>query len=184
MDLLSTDEQNVLLQVARESVIACTTRQPLPTVQIESSRLNEKRGCFVCIKIGGALKGCLGNFISDKPLYHLVQEMAEAASCRDPRFYPMKPADLEDFELEISVLTPMQKIASTDEIEVGTHGLYIEKNGFRGVLLPQVATEYGWNLETFLGQTCLKAGLKKTDWQEGAEIYIFSAQVFGDKSKG
>ena len=182
MELLTAEEQKILLDVAREAVRACTLREESAPPVIDTPRLQENRGCFVCIKIDGILRGCIGNFISDKPLYLLVREMAQAASCRDPRFYPMKPEDLERFELEISVLTPMQKISSIEEIQVGTHGLYIEKNSFRGVLLPQVATEYGWDREMFLGQTCLKAGLKKTDWQEGADINIFSAQVFSESS--
>ncbi len=93
----------------------------------------------------------------------------------------MKDEDLADYDLEISVLSPLQKISSTEEIEVGKHGLYIEKNFSRGVLLPQVAVEFGWDRETFLRQTCLKAGLKQEGWKEGTDIYIFSAEVFSEK---
>lgn len=181
MEALSTAEQKQLLQLARQAIICCTRKASVAFAPPNAPTLNEKRGCFVCIKIDGALRGCIGNFFSDKPLHALVQEMAEAAACRDPRFYPMKPDDLDNFEIEISVLTPMRHIDSIDEIKVGEHGLYIEKNSFRGVLLPQVATEYGWDRETFLDQTCIKAGLKRTDWQEGASIYVFSAQVFHDE---
>jgi uncharacterized protein (TIGR00296 family) len=90
----------------------------------------------------------------------------------------MKKEDLAQFELEISVLTPLRKIASIEEIEVGVHGLYIEKNFSRGVLLPQVAVEYGWDRNTFLNQTSVKAGLDPDGWKEGADIYVFSADVF------
>ncbi|HWI40592.1 MAG TPA: AmmeMemoRadiSam system protein A [Verrucomicrobiae bacterium] len=179
-DYLDTADQQTLLNLAREAVRSCILREAPPAAESSSPALNEHRGCFVCIKIGGMLRGCIGNFTSETPLYRLVQEMAQAAACRDPRFYPMKEADLQDFALEISVLTPMRKIESVEEIEVGTHGLYIEKNSFRGVLLPQVATEYGWDRDTFLAQTCVKAGLKRDDWKDGADIYVFAAQVFGD----
>jgi AmmeMemoRadiSam system protein A len=104
--------------------------------------------------------------------------MAVAAGTRDPRFYPMDKKGLENFSLEISVLTPLKRVESVDEIEVGVHGIYLVKNSSRGVLLPQVAVEYGWDRDTFLGQTCLKAGLDRESWREGAEIYIFSAEVF------
>jgi AmmeMemoRadiSam system protein A len=132
----------------------------------------------VSIKKGDKLRGCIGTFIADKPLYLLIQEMAVSAATRDPRFYPMKESDLEEFSLEISVLSPLRKLESIDEIKVGEHGLYLEKNFSRGVLLPQVAVEYGWDREAFLCQTCIKAGLKPDDWREGSDIYIFSAEVF------
>jgi len=106
--------------------------------------------------------------------------MAVAAATKDPRFYPMKKQDLAEFKVEISVLSPLQKISSIEEIEVGTHGIYLERNFHRGVLLPQVATEYGWDRDAFLQQTALKAGMGRDDWKENTDIYIFSAQVFGE----
>jgi len=175
---LSADGRKLLLQIAREAIIAYLEGGKLPQVTPPGSELQEKRGCFVCIKMNGRLRGCIGNFIADKPLYQLVQEMAVSAATRDPRFYPMKKHDTVDFSLEISVLTPLRKIESIEEITVGMHGLYIEKNHSRGVLLPQVATEYGWDRETFLRQTCLKAGLDPDAWQEGTNLYVFSAEVF------
>lgn len=180
--MLTKEEQRSLLKIAREAVVCCVTGKDSLDPPADEGRLTQKRGCFVCIKIHGALRGCIGNFHSDKPLYRLIQEMSASAACRDPRFYPMKVEDLEDFSLEISVLTPLKKIESVEEIEVGTHGIYIEKNFFRGVLLPQVATEQGWDRDTFLAQTCLKAGLQRDDWKEGADISIFSAQVFSEKA--
>ena len=107
--------------------------------------------------------------------------MAVSAATRDPRFYPMKPADLADFSLEISVLSPLHQIQSVEEIKVGTHGIYLIKGHAHGVLLPQVATEYGWDRETFLRHTCLKAGLPETAWQKDCELFIFSADVFGEE---
>jgi uncharacterized protein len=182
-DLLTPQEQDFLLQIARKAIISCVTRTDEEPPGVPEGRLQEKRGCFVCIKIHGMLRGCIGAFESEKPLHQLVRDMAESSACRDPRFYPLKKLDLDDFQVEISALTPMRKIESPEEVEVGMHGIYIEKNSFRGVLLPQVATEHGWDRETFLSQTCVKAGLRKEDWKEGADIFVFSAQVFSDKQK-
>ncbi|HET6419973.1 MAG TPA: AmmeMemoRadiSam system protein A [Geobacteraceae bacterium] len=177
---LSDAEKQKLLVVARESIVNHIKGNPVPKYDIAEENLKAKSGCFVTIKIDNKLRGCLGQFTSDRPLYHLVREMAIAAATRDPRFYPLTSEDLENIDLEISVLSPLKKIDSIEEIEVGKHGLYIEKNFYRGVLLPQVAVEYGWDRNTFLEQTCLKAGLEKNAWKEEAEIYIFSAEVFGE----
>ena len=178
---LSPEERQWLLRVARDAIVSSVTDGSLPPPETSTGKLLEQRGCFVTIKKPGELRGCIGNFISDKPLCELVQEMAVSAATRDPRFYPMKKTDLIDFELEISVLSSLQKIETVEDIRVGEHGLYLEKNFSRGVLLPQVAVEYGWDRETFLRQACVKAGLRPEDWQEGTDIYIFSAEVFGEK---
>jgi AmmeMemoRadiSam system protein A len=180
-ELLTKKEQRELLKIARNTIISYVTSGTVPAVETVSVGLNLESGSFVTIKKNGQLRGCIGNFVSDKPLYRLVQEMALSAATRDPRFYPMKPQDLAEFDLEISVLSPLQRIASVEEIKVGTHGIYIIKNSSRGVLLPQVATEYGWDRETFLRHTCQKAGLPEDTWQKECEIYIFSALVFGEK---
>ena len=178
---LSTTEKNLLLKIARESIVNYIMKGSKPALDVSSEGLLTKQGCFVTIKHKGNLRGCIGQFTSDKPLCQLVQEMAIAAATHDPRFYPMVVEDLQNFDLEISILSPLKKIDSIDEIEVGVHGLYIEKNSYRGVLLPQVATEYGWDRYTFLSQTCLKAGLDKEAWKDDADIHIFSAQVIEEK---
>lgn len=176
--VLTNEEKQLLLEIGREAVVASvTTGKNIPRT-VNQANLLAKRGCFVCIKINGVLRGCIGNFTADSPLYQQVQEMAAAAATRDPRFYPMKSPDLNDFQLEISVLSPLQKISSPETIKVGLHGIYIEKNFSRGVLLPQVAVEQGWDRETFLSQTCLKAGLNENSWMEGAAISVFTAEVF------
>jgi uncharacterized protein len=179
-DNLNRDERQLLLEIAREAITAVVRTGKVPPRQIECESLLGRHGCFVTIKQNGALRGCIGNFTSDKPLFQLVQEMAVSAATRDPRFYPMKEEDLSGFQLEISVLSPLTKVASPEEVVVGTHGVYLEKNYSRGVLLPQVPVEQGWNRETFLNQTALKAGLKRDDWKEGADIYVFTAEVFGE----
>ena len=179
-ELLTKKEQRDLLKIARDTITSYVGSGTIPAVDTASRGLNLQSGCFVTIKQHGQLRGCIGNFVSDQPLYRLVQEMAVSAATRDPRFYPMKPPDLDAFELEISVLSPLELISSVDEIKVGIHGIYLVKNSSRGVLLPQVATEYGWDRDTFLRHTCLKAGLPENAWQKDCLIYIFSALVFGE----
>lgn len=180
-ELLKKAEQKELLKIARATIVTFVNSGNVPPLETASLGLNGENGCFVTIKQQKKLRGCIGNFISEKPLYRLVQEMAQAAATRDPRFYPMKPHDLADFELEISVLSPLRKIDSVEEIQVGQHGIYIIKDSYQGVLLPQVATEYGWDRDTFLKHTCLKAGLPENSWKKECDIYIFSAQVFAEK---
>jgi len=179
-DLLTKKEQRELLKIARQTIVDYVTNGKVPAVAPTSPGLNLHSGCFVTIKQKGELRGCIGNFVSEQPLYQLVQEMAVSAATRDPRFYPMKVDDLADFKLDISVLSPLQKAASVEEIKVGTHGIYIVKGSYRGVLLPQVATEYGWNRDQFLEHTCIKAGLPQDAWRGECDIFIFSAQVFGE----
>lgn len=179
-ELLTRTEQQQLLQIARDTITNYVTKGIIPEALAGSDGLNIQSGCFVTIKQKGRLRGCIGNFVSDQPLFRLVQEMSVSAATRDPRFYPMKPGDLSDFEIDISVLSPLVKASSIDEIEVGKHGIYIVKGSSRGVLLPQVATDYGWDRDEFLRQTCHKAGLPENAWQGECDIYIFSAQVFGE----
>jgi uncharacterized protein len=178
---LNKEDQRLLLQLAREAITSSVRAKKLTVREVADASLQGRQGCFVTIKQSGALRGCIGNFTSEKPLYQLVQEMAVSAATHDPRFYPMKEEDLVDFHLEISVLSPLTKIEDPEEVEVGRHGLYLEKNFSRGVLLPQVAVEQGWDRETFLNKTALKAGLKQDDWKEGADIYVFTGQVFGEQ---
>jgi uncharacterized protein len=178
---LSKDDKRLLLEIAREAITSVVKTGKVQPRQIEAGSLLGQQGCFVTIKQNGALRGCIGNFVSEKPLFQLVQDMAVSAATRDPRFYPMKEDDLATFQLEISVLSPLTKVSSPEEVVVGTHGVYLEKNYSRGVLLPQVPVEQKWDRETFLNQTALKAGLKRDDWKEGADIYIFTAEIFGEE---
>ena len=178
---LNAKEKQILLKIARQAVTQAVLTGKDYIEPREEKALNQRNGCFVTIKQNGKLRGCIGNFQSELPLFREVAHMALASATRDPRFYPMKEADLDNFTIEISVLSPLRKANSTGEIEVGRHGIYIEKGFYRGVLLPQVATEHGWDRDTFLRQTCLKAGLPTNAWEaDDAEIYLFSAQVFGE----
>ena len=130
------------------------------------------------------LRGCIGHIIGILPLKETIQKMSVASSTQDPRFPPVELSELNNIDIEVSVLSPPKKISNPEEIEVGKHGIVISKGFFKGVLLPQVATEQGWDRETFLEHTCLKAGLPTDAWKKGATIEIFSAQVFGEKALG
>jgi len=179
---LNAHEKQVLLAIARQAIVQGIQTGQEYIEPREEKTLNQRNGCFVTIKQNQQLRGCIGNFQSELPLFKEVAQMAQASASKDPRFYPLKEDDLANFSLEISVLSPLRKIEDIEEIEVGTHGIYIEKSFYRGVLLPQVATEHNWDRQTFLKQTCIKAGLPTDAWQaEDADIYVFSAQVFGEE---
>jgi uncharacterized protein len=180
---LTSSEKSTLLNIARQAIETVVRTGQVQVEPREEKTLNVRSGCFVTIRNSGTLRGCIGNFQSELPLFKEVAEMAAASATKDPRFYPMKEEDLGHFSLEISVLSPLHKIDSISEIEVGKHGIYLEKSYYRGVLLPQVAVEHGWDRTTFLQQTCLKAGLATDAWQsDDAEIYIFSAQIFSEEA--
>jgi AmmeMemoRadiSam system protein A len=175
---LSTADQELLFRVARESIRAHLKGETAPLPPATSSLLSQPRGVFVTLKRRGRLRGCIGYLEAVKPLLSAVQEMAVAAAFGDPRFPPLKEDELADLEIEISVLSPFQRIAKVDEIQVGRHGLYLEQGASRGLLLPQVATEYGWDRLTFLKQTCVKAGLPPNAWEDPTtRIFVFSADI-------
>jgi hypothetical protein len=178
---LSKEEKALLLKLARETIESYVRTKRIPSFEVNSPKLMERRGAFVSIKERGELRGCIGVFTSDKPLYLTVVDMAVSASTQDPRFTPLAASELPQISIEISCLSPMKKIKDISEIEVGRHGLYIVKGYCRGVLLPHVATEYCWDRTQFLEHTSLKACLPADGWKEGADIYIFEAEVFGEK---
>lgn len=177
---LTEEEKRTLHEIARTVIWNKAQGKEVPAFHITSERLKEPRGVFVTIKKHGELRGCIGYVRAIKPLWQAVMEMAEAAAFQDPRFPPVGPSELKDLEIEISVLTPLREIKDVKEIEVGRHGIMIERPPYySGLLLPQVATEYGWDRVTFLEQTCLKAGLPRNAWREpGTRIYVFSADIF------
>ncbi len=177
--LLNKEDRKTLLEIARRSIESAAKREGLPEVTTQSQDLQEKKGAFVTIEKKGHLRGCIGYIHPVKPLCQTVNEMARQAAIGDPRFPPLGANELSQITIEISVLSPLEKIQDVEEIEVGKHGLYILKGSFSGLLLPQVATEYGWNRETFLQQVSRKAGLPKDAWKE-ADLYIFEAVVFGE----
>jgi uncharacterized protein len=183
---LSREEKITLLKIARDTVTARAYHRPLPLLPDPlPPALARSAGAFVTLHKLGQLRGCIGNFFAEGPLAAMVQNMAVAAGWEDPRFSPVSDSELAKLDIEISVLSPLREISEVKEIEVGKHGIFITKGYYRGVLLPQVATEYGWDRETFLAHTCQKAGLPMDAWKKGGlKIEIFSAEVFGEKELG
>ena len=182
---LNEEEKRTLREIAKETIWRRVLGKPLPAFSIQSPKLQVPRGVFVTIKKHGQLRGCIGYVRPVKPLWEAVIDMAQAAAFEDPRFPPVRKEELEDLEIEISVLTPLKQIKGSPEeilksIKIGRHGLMIEKPPYySGLLLPQVAIEYGWDVETFLEETCLKAGLPPRAWRDpDSRIYIFGAEVF------
>jgi len=178
---LTKKEKDSLLDIVKKTIAAKVNNADLKNIAADSPTLKEKRGAFVTLKKRGNLRGCIGCINAVKPLWETVQEMALAAAFNDPRFPSLKPEELKELTFEISVLSPLQRVQDIREIQVGKHGLYIVYGHNSGLLLPQVASEYGWDRETFLKETCRKAGLQTHAWQDKeTEIYIFSADYFGD----
>jgi len=176
-DSLSQEAKTTLLKVARNTLKERFNREKEP-INTDLPELQEKNGAFVTLHKGNALRGCIGIFTGQGALHSTVASMSLSAAFDDPRFPPLTESELDRIDIEISVLSPLKRIGSVEEIEVGKHGIYLIKGYNRGVLLPQVATEYGWDRETFLSQTCVKAGLNQNCWKEGAEIYTFTADIF------
>ena len=176
---LTEREKRGLLHLARASIAAWLGRAV--TAPDEADLPRGKGGAFVSLHRRGALRGCIGTFATDQPVVETVRDMAVAAASSDPRFSPLTDAELDAVDLEISVLSPRQRVTSIDQIQVGVHGLCIQRGPYRGVLLPQVATQYGWDRETFLEETCHKAGLPADAWKDPAtRIEAFTAEVFAE----
>lgn len=179
---LSKADKELLFKVARASIQAHLQGEAVPPLPEAGPHLGEPRGVFVSLHRQGRLRGCIGYLEAVKPLLQAVQEMAAAAAFHDPRFPPLRPEELPDLEIEISVLSPMRPIKNIEDIEVGKHGLYVQKGLERGLLLPQVATQYHWDRLTFLRQTCGKACLPQDAWKEpDTRIFVFTAEVFGEQ---
>ena len=179
--MLNNSAATVLLETARQAIHHAVRHQSYTPPPREENALNQRVGCFVTLKINHRLRGCIGNFQSRKPLFREVADMAVAAATQDPRFPPLQEEELEQIHLEITVLSPLEKISDPADIIVGEHGIYLEKGFHRGVLLPQVATEHNWDRLTFLRQTCIKAGLPDNAWQSpDADIYRFSGLIISE----
>ncbi len=177
---LNEEEKKTLLNIARKTIEEYITNGKIPEFKITDENLKVQTGVFVTLKKKGELRGCIGLIKGIKPLYLGVVDMAIAAATQDPRFLPVKKDELKDIEIEISVLTPFEKVKDPEkEIVVGRDGLYIIKGYYSGLLLPQVPVEWGWDRKTFLEQVCYKAGLPKDAWKT-AELYRFQALVFSE----
>jgi AmmeMemoRadiSam system protein A len=176
----SAEERKLLLRLAHESIRAALQghklEPPAPT-----SHLSQKRGVFTTLHIAEKLRGCIGYILPANPLYLGVVETASEAAFKDPRFLPVRESETPLLQIEISVLSLIVPIAP-EAVEVGKHGLVISHHGHRGLLLPQVPIEWGWDRERFLSETCRKAGLPTDAWQHGATIEAFTAEVFSELS--
>jgi AmmeMemoRadiSam system protein A len=178
---LGPDEQRLLLATARKAIYRRLGLDfDAPDLPITDA-LREEAGAFVTLHRGGRLRGCIGHIAAEKPLHETVTEVAVSSAFDDPRFPPVTRAEAPELEIEISVLSPFRRLSTPEEIRVGEHGILLRRGHRSGLLLPQVATEQGWDRDELLDHTCLKAGLPMGSWREkGTEIEIFSAFVFSE----
>lgn len=175
----SASERELLLRLAHRSIEAALEDRKID-VSPPNPHLAECRGAFTTLYLEGKLRGCIGYVLPSQSLYQTVAETARAAAFDDPRFEPVTLEEAPGLKIEISVLSPLRPIAPEDVV-VGKHGLVVNQGSRRGLLLPQVPVEWEWDRETFLAQTCLKAGLPTDAWRRGAELQAFTAEVFGEE---
>lgn len=176
---ISIEDRHRLLAAARQAAADALAERAPATIPAEGV-MARHAGAFVSFHRGGDLRGCIGHPSGDRPLASVIPECAVAAATGDPRFPSVRPDELDDCVIEISVLGPISPVASPADIVVGRHGLIVEQGWHRGLLLPQVAVEYGWDREMFLDRTCGKAGLPADAWKQGARVSCFEAEVFDD----
>jgi len=185
VEILNDDEKSFLLNIARRSIEQAVKHKKPPQLKSPTKRLQEPKGVFVTLTKNGMLRGCIGYIQAIKPLYQAVSDMAKSAALDDPRFSSVKTEELKQLSIEISVLTPLERIYDTEKIEVGRDGLFIKKGMYSGLLLPQVAIEYKWDRTTFLQETCHKAGLPSNAYKDpDTEIYVFQALIFNEEENG
>jgi AmmeMemoRadiSam system protein B/AmmeMemoRadiSam system protein A len=180
----STEEKSKLFRIARESIAAAITGERPQGFNVTEPNLLLQRGVFVTLTRHGRLRGCIGHFEQDTPLYEIVSQMSIAAATQDYRFLsdPVTQVEMKDIDVKISILSPLKKISSIEEIEVGKHGIWVRQNGRSGTFLPDVATDMGWNRIQFLEYCCTeKAGLPPDAWKKGADIYIYTSQILKEK---
>jgi AmmeMemoRadiSam system protein A len=184
---MDDSQRQILLKTARDTVEAVIKGELVPRPESDDPELNAHCGCFVTLKNRDQLRGCIGQFISEMPLIELVVEMAKASATADPRFFadPITADELEQLDVEISVLSPLKRTDDPLSLRLGVDGIYIRKGYASGCFLPQVATETGWSKEQFLSYCCAhKAGLSADAWRDPkTEVYLFTAEVFGAEFK-
>jgi hypothetical protein len=178
---LDSQDQTALLKIARESLETFIRTGKPPAFSSNGPNLETKRGVFVTLKKDGELRGCMGHFENDTPLYEIVSRQTLISAVQDPRFPPVAPDELDSITIEISVLSAPEPVGSYEEIQVGRHGVIMRKNGRGATFLPQVAPEQGWTREEMLSQLSLKASLDQDAWKQGASFEIYTAQVFGER---
>jgi AmmeMemoRadiSam system protein A len=179
---LDAAQRETLLGIARRALEGYVRAGKVPLEEGAQGKLAAPGAAFVTLTKNGRLRGCIGYTEAVAPLFKVVQECAVAAAAEDPRFPPVSPMELPSLRVEISVLTPLVPIRP-EEVEIGRHGLMVSQGRMRGLLLPQVPVEWGWDRETFLDQTCVKAGLPPSAWRHGATLRAFTAEVFGEEGK-
>ena len=177
-DEFTAEERSILLKLAHTAIESTLTGQKI-SLDPPSPHLAELRGAFTTIYVRGELRGCVGYVLPVHSLYRTVAETARSAAFEDTRFLPISGEETADLEVSLSILSPTQTIRP-EEVEIGKHGLLISQHGRRGLLLPQVPVEHGWDRVIFLEQTCRKAGLPMDAWQQGATLEAFTAEVFGE----
>ena len=177
---LSGEEKAYLKALAHDSIVArLADHHGWTPPEPPTDKLRQPLGAFVTLTIGGRLRGCIGNLSAGAPLYRTISDMARSAAFEDPRFPPLTGEELTGVELEVSILGPITRCPDPGLVEVGRHGLIAVRGGRQGLLLPQVPVEWKWDRETFLDQTCRKAGLPPDAWRmPGTEVYWFEAEVF------
>ena len=181
MSPLTDSEKRSLLSLARQFIEFALSGGPAPPAGPLSGALATRRGAFVTLHHRGRLRGCIGRVVALDPLATVVAECAVSAATQDPRFAPLAPRDLQELEIEISVLSHPCQIAAPEELQPGVHGLLITRGRYRGILLPQVAEKHKWSREQFLEQTCCKAGLHPEDWKHPeTRIEVFTAEIFSE----
>ena len=176
-------QKDILLDIVRDSVSAAVDKGDYASPISDDDDLNVECGCFVTLKNGENLRGCLGQFTADKPIIELISEIAGAAASKDTRFSanPITSDELDELDIEVSLLSPLKKTDDPLSLRLGVDGIYIVKDGRSGCFLPQVATEIGWNKQEFLSYCCSgKAGLNPNAWKDPeTAVYLFTAEIFG-----
>lgn len=182
---LTDEDKKELLTLSRKTLLEYVKHRKVPDIGVKSERNKKIGAAFVTLKIRGELRGCIGRLISDMPLYKTVQEMTVHSCSKDSRFFPVREEEVDDIDIEISVLSEMIKVDNPEEVVVGRDGLLLKRGFYQGVLLPQVPVEEGWDRDTFLKMVCRKAGLPMDCiGKEGTELYRFEAIVFSEKDIG
>ena len=177
--MTSAENRQLLLELARDAIESQVKAQTMPA-PLNAPILSQFAGAFVTIHKRGQLRGCIGHVEPDEPLVRVITRCAVAAASADPRFSPVAPDELSDIRVELSILGALEPIDRIDDIEIGRHGLVIQQGWSRGLLLPQVAVEWKWDRETFIAETCRKAGLPGDAWTKGAKMWRFEAEVFSE----
>jgi len=178
---LTNEEKRTLLKMARSSIACALENKTPPQLNFQSEELNRRSGVFVTLRIGENLRGCIGYIEPLFPLARATQEVAVKAAVEDPRFMSLTRSELDRVTIEISVLSPLEELRDIETIEIGKHGLVIDAGSRRGLLLPQVATEYNWDRKQFLKQVTLKAGLPPDAWKRReVKLFTFTVEKFDE----